>query len=66
MVGHCPLLTTSSPVATEASGRCSAGAGRPERRGAPEVGWCRALNHHTWLGLASTVGRVSPGAPGQA
>lgn len=46
----------------------SGGTGRDgrERRGAPKVGWCWARNHHTWLGFASTAGRVSPGAPGPA
>ncbi|MFM6850703.1 MAG: DUF5701 family protein [Terrabacter sp.] len=27
------------------------------RRGAPEVGWCWAVNRHTWLGFASAAGR---------
>lgn len=40
----------------------SGGTGRDgrERRGAPKVGWCWAGNHHTWLGFASTAGRVGP------
>lgn len=38
----------------------SGGTGRDgrERRGAPKVGWCWAGNHHTWLGFASTAGRI--------
>ena len=38
----------------------SNGTGRDgkENRGAPKVGWCWAGNRHTWLGFASTVGRV--------
>ncbi|EYT57026.1 hypothetical protein H483_0116090 [Dietzia sp. UCD-THP] len=41
----------------------SGGTGRDgrERKGAPKVGWCWANNHHTWLGFASTAGRVGPG-----
>lgn len=40
----------------------SGGTGRDgrERKGAPKVGWCWAGNHHTWLGFASTAGRVAP------
>ncbi|MCA5893921.1 DUF5701 family protein [Isoptericola sp. NEAU-Y5] len=29
------------------------------RRGAPKVGWCWWRNRHTWLGFASTAGRVA-------
>ena len=38
----------------------SGGTGRDgrENKGAPKVGWCWANNHHTWLGFASTAGRV--------
>lgn len=38
----------------------SNGTGRDgrERRGAPKVGWCWAGNRHTWLGFASTTGRL--------
>ncbi|WP_228548998.1 MULTISPECIES: DUF5701 family protein [unclassified Dietzia] len=41
----------------------SGGTGRDgrESKGAPKVGWCWANNHHTWLGFASTAGRVGPG-----
>ena len=28
------------------------------RRGAPKLGWCWAGNRHTWLGHASTAGRL--------
>lgn len=28
------------------------------RRGAPKVGWCWWRNRHTWLGFASTTGRL--------
>ncbi|WP_238154376.1 DUF5701 family protein [Ornithinimicrobium sufpigmenti] len=40
----------------------SNGTGRDgkERRGAPKVGWCWAGNRHTWLGIASVVGRSAP------
>lgn len=40
----------------------SGGTGRDgrERRGAPKVGWCWWNNRHTWLGFASTTGRVAP------
>jgi hypothetical protein len=40
----------------------SGGTGRDgrERRGAPKVGWCWWNNRHTWLGFASTAGRVAP------
>lgn len=39
----------------------SGGTGRDgkERRGAPKVGWCWAGNRHTWLGFASTAGRIA-------
>jgi hypothetical protein len=39
----------------------SGGTGRDgrERRGAPKVGWCWWNNRHTWLGFASTAGRVA-------
>lgn len=39
----------------------SGGTGRDgrERRDAPKVGWCWAGNRHTWLGFASTTGRVA-------
>jgi hypothetical protein len=38
----------------------SRGTGRdgPARRHAPKVGWCWAGNRHTWLGHASTSGRL--------
>ncbi|MDV8001159.1 DUF5701 family protein [Rhodococcus sp. IEGM 1408] len=41
----------------------SGGTGRDGRqnKGAPKVGWCWAGNHHTWLGFASTSGRMGPG-----
>lgn len=41
----------------------SGGTGRDgsERRGAPKVGWCWAGNRHTWLGFASTTGRIPTG-----
>lgn len=41
----------------------SGGTGRDgkQNKGAPKVGWCWANNHHTWLGFASTAGRVGPG-----
>lgn len=29
-----------------------------QNKGAPNVGWCWADNHHTWLGFASTAGRT--------
>lgn len=40
----------------------SGGTGRDgaERAGAPKVGWCWAGNRHTWLGFASTAGRLAP------
>lgn len=40
----------------------SNGTGRDgrERRGAPEVGWCRAGNRHTWPGFASAAARLAP------
>jgi hypothetical protein len=39
----------------------SNGTGRDgsERSGAPKVGWCWWRNRHTWLGFASTEGRVA-------
>lgn len=39
----------------------SNGTGRDgrERRDAPKVGWCWWRNRHTWLGFASTSGRVA-------
>lgn len=39
----------------------SGGTGRDgrERKGAPKVGWCWAGNRHTWLGFASTTGRLA-------
>ncbi len=42
----------------------SGGTGRDgkENRGAPKVGWCWANNHHTWLGFASTAGRLGAGS----
>jgi Family of unknown function (DUF5701) len=38
----------------------SGGTGRDgkERRDAPKVGWCWWRNRHTWLGFASTTGRL--------
>ena len=40
----------------------SNGTGRDgrERKDAPKVGWCWWGNRHTWLGFASTTGRVHP------
>jgi hypothetical protein len=39
----------------------SGGTGRDgtERRGAAKIGWCWWRNRHTWLGFASTPGRVA-------
>lgn len=42
----------------------SSGTGKDgrDRRGAPKLGWCWAGNRHTWLGHASTAGRVGTAA----
>lgn len=42
----------------------SGGTGRDgtENKDAPKVGWCWWNNRHTWLGFASTAGRLAPPA----